>query len=351
MNELLTQLGIEGWLRPWWLVAAPLVAALAIVVLARTRTAAADWPNGEEARAAGARRGDPVRLLGLLLRAAALLLLGAVLAGPVGMHRAPPEPGFGLDIVLVLDASGSMRALDTQVENSWQTRLDLARRVVARFAERRADEGDRVALIVFGESAFTQCPLTSDGALLAAAVERVEAGMAGEATALGDALGLAVKRALGAEAMPGQTAASGKLAVLLTDGRHNAGALSVESSLALAVDAGLRVHTVAIGTSGDQVLMAAASDATARAPRRERHDVDSAALGRIANATGGLFFHARSSGDLDAVYAEIDAIERVERPLPARQRKTDRPEPLLALAGLCLLCEVTLVRTLWRRQP
>lgn len=351
MNELLAQLGIEGWLRPWWLVAAPVVTALAMLLLARTRPAAADWPGQAEAVEAGARRRDPVRLLGLLLRAASLLLLGGVLAGPVGVQRASPEPGFGLDIVLVVDASGSMRALDTQVGDSWQTRLDLARRVVARFAERRAQEGDRVALVVFGESAFTQCPLTSDGALLAAAVERVEAGMAGEATALGDALGLAVKRALGAEAAPGQSAASGKLAVLLTDGRHNAGALSVESSLALAVDAGLRVHTVAIGTSGDQVLMAAPAEAAVRAPRLERHDVDSATLDRIANATGGLFFPAHSSGDLDAVYAEIDAIERVERPLPARQRKTDRPEPLLALAGLCLLCEVTLVRGLWRRVP
>lgn len=351
MNEWLAQLGIEGWLRPWWLVAAPLIAALAMAAFARSRHATADWPDEGEAQAAGARRRDPVHFLGLFLRASALLLLGGVLAGPVGVHRAPPEPGFGLDIVLVVDASGSMRALDTQVEDSWQTRLDLARRVVARFAERRAAEGDRVALVVFGESAFTQCPLTSDGKLLAAAVERVEAGMAGEATALGDALGLAVKRALGAEATPGQAAASGKLAVLLTDGRHNSGALSVESSLALAVDAGLRVHTVAIGTSGDQVLMAAPSDAAARAPRLERHDVDSAALEGIANATGGLFFRARRSADLDAVYAEIDAIERVERPLPARQRKTDRPEPLLALAGLCLLCEVTLVRTLWRRLP
>ena len=351
MSEALAALGIESWLRPGWLIAAPLLAALTVTLAARRRPAAADWPDAGEARSAGARRADPVRGLGLLLRGAALLLLGAVLAGPVGVHRAPPEPGFGLDLVLVVDASGSMRALDAEVDGAWRTRLELARRVVARFAERRAAEGDRVALVVFGESSFTQCPLTSDGALLAAALGRVEVGMAGEATALGDALALAVKRALGGEAAGRSGAASGRVAVLLTDGRHNAGALSVESAVALAVDAGLRVHTVAIGTGGDQVPMAPAADAAARAPRLERHDVDPETLDRIASATGGLFFRAQRSGDLDAVYAEIDAIERVERPLPPRERYADRPEPLLALAGLCLLGEMALVRSLLRRVP
>jgi len=351
VNALLAELGIEGLLHPAWLVAALLGTLLAVVLAVRAQPTHADWPNTPAARAAGARGRDPVRALGLGLRAAALALLAVVFAGPVGVHRAPPEPGLGLDLVLVVDASGSMRALDAEVDGSWRTRLDLARQVVARFAERRAQEGDRVALVVFGESAFTQSPLTSDGALLAAALERVEPGMAGEATALGDALALAVKRALGGEAaVPGHSA-PGKVAVLLTDGRHNAGALSLESATALAVDAGLRVHTVAIGTGGEQVPMAPTQDSAARVPRLERHDVDTETLNRVASASGGRFFHARRSGDLDAVYAEIDSIERVERPLRSRERHTDRPEPLLALAGLCLLVEVTLVRSLWRRLP
>lgn len=351
MSDALAALGIESWLRPGWLLGGALVALLAAGAAWRIRPAAADWPDQDAARAAGAARTDVLRGVGLLLRGAALLLLGAVLAGPVGVHRTPPEPGLGLDLVLVVDASGSMRALDAEVEGSWQTRLDLARRVVARFAERRAAEGDRVALVVFGESAFTQCPLTSDGALLRAALERVEAGMAGEATALGDALALAVKRAAGAAAAVASAPSPGKVAVLLTDGRHNAGALSVESAVALAVDAGLRVHTVAIGTRGEGVPMAPASGRAAGAPRLERHDVDVETLEGIARATGGLFFRARRASDLEAVYAEIDAIERVERPLPARVERSDRPEPLLALAGLCLLGELTLVRSLWRRLP
>jgi Ca-activated chloride channel family protein len=348
LGEILRAAGIDGLARPGWLVAALLAALLAVLLAWRARPAAVGWPGEPEARAARARRTDPLRGAALLLRAAALAALAAVLAGPVGVHRAPPEPGFGLDLVLVVDASGSMRALDAELGGEWHTRLDLARQVVARFARQRAAEGDRVALVVLGETAFTQCPLTSDGGLLAAALERVEAGMAGEATALGDALALAVKRARGA-ATSGDLSL-GRVAVLLSDGRHNAGTLSVEAATALAVAEGLRVHTVAIGSAGEEVPMASAAGA-GRGLHFERHDVDVATLERIAAASGGRFFPARSSSDLDAVYAEIDALERVDRPRPARLRQTDRPEPLLALAGGLLLGEIALARVVRRRLP
>ena len=348
LGEILRAAGIDGLARPGWLATGLIVALLAMGLAWRARPPAVGWPGEPEARTARARRGDPTRGLALLLRGAALAALAAVLAGPVGVHRAPPEPGFGLDLVLVVDASGSMRALDAQLEGEWHTRLDLARQVVARFARQRAAEGDRVALVVLGETAFTQCPLTSDGGLLAAALERVEAGMAGEATALGDALALAVKRARGA-ATSGDLS-PGRVAVLLSDGRHNAGTLSVEAATALAVAEGLRVHTVAIGSAGEEVPMASTAGA-GRGLHFERHDVDVATLERIAAASGGRFFPARSSNDLDAVYAEIDALERVDRPRPARLRQTDRPEPLLALAGGLLLGEIALARVVCRRLP
>ena len=350
LGALLETAGIDALERPAWLVAALVLAALAWVLAARTRPPALAWPGQREARAAGARRPDRVRVLSLALRGGALAALAGVLAGPVGIHRAPPEPGFGLDLVLVVDASGSMRALDAEVQGEWHTRLDLARRVVARFAVQRAAEGDRVALVVFGESAFTQCPLTSDGALLGTALERVEAGMAGEATALGDALALAAKR-VATPRSAGAAAGAGPLAVLLTDGRHNAGGVSVEIATALAAAQGLRVHTVGIGTAGEEVPMAAPEARARRGLRFERHDVDAESLARIAAATGGRFFPVRRSGDLDAVYSEIDALERVERRLPPRLRHTRRPEPLLALAGSLLLGEIAVGRVARRRLP
>jgi len=345
LRPLLAALGTDALERPglfWWLAAACLLALLAAL---RRRPEAIAWSALPEAFAAGATRREWLPRLARSLRLAALLALGVVLAGPVGVHRAPPEPGHGLDLVLVIDASGSMRALDADVAGERRSRLALAREVVARFARQRAAEGDRVALVVFGETAFTLCPLTSDGRLLSVALARVEAGIAGEATALGEALALAVKRVAGGQ----QTA--GRVAVLLTDGRHNAGAVSVEAATALAGGDRVRVHTVAIGSSGQRVLMEQGPGEAGRGLRFERHDVDAQSLARIAASTGGSFFAARRSSDLAPVYAEIDRLERPVRRLPPRTRKTGRPEPWLVIAGGCLLAELALSRILWRRLP
>lgn len=348
LGPWLEAVGIDALARPGWLFVLLPAALLAFVLALRVGAPAIAWPDVHEARRAGARSFDGLRGAGLLLRLGALAALALALAGPVGVHRAPPEPGYGLDMTLVVDASGSMRALDATIGGQPRTRLDLARTAVKRFAEQRAAEGDRVALVVFGDRAFTQCPLTNDGELLGAALERIEAGMAGEATALGEALALALKRAAGAAGpVPGaEGPAAGRLVVLLTDGRHNAGAVSVEVATSLAATAGIRVHTVAIGSAGDDVPMQSTGGRAV-----ERHDVDGEALRKIADATHGRFFAARRLGDLELVYHEIDALERVARTLPPRVRHADRPEPLLALAGGFVLCEIAALRVLRRRLP
>jgi Ca-activated chloride channel family protein len=335
------------WL--WWLL--PFV-AISIAIRVRNRPAALGWPSLAAARSAGARRVDWVRGASIALRAFAAIALAMVLARPVGVHRAPPEPGFGLDLVLVVDASGSMRSVDTQVDGQRTPRIELARRAVARFAETRVAAGDRVALVVFGESAFTPCPLTSDSALLLAALARVEAGVAGEATALGEALALAVRRVIAGRptVAPGGPI-DGHAIVLLTDGRNNAGALSLDVATAIARDEGVRVHTVAIGTRGTETPMARGKTASVRSLRFERHDVDSKALAAVAAATGGRFFAARRSDELAAVYREIDALERVARRLPPRIRHSQRPEATLALAGVFLIAEVAIARVFGRRLP
>jgi Ca-activated chloride channel family protein len=361
IDAVASRLGIDALERPAWLPALLLVATAVVLLALRARPPALAWPDAALLRAAGARRSDPVRGAALALRALALAALAVALAGPLGHHASPPEPGSGLDLVLALDASGSMRALDARSEGEPLTRIALARDVVAHFAHARAAEGDRVALVVFGDSAFTLCPLTSDGALLSASLARVEAGIAGEATAAGDALALAVKRAGGVPdgaLAPGAAAtpripapAAGRVVVLLTDGRHNAGSLSLEAATAIAAASAVRVHTVAIGTAGQEVPMAPAPGELALRPRYERHDVDPETLRGVAQATGGRFYHARNPADLEAVYAEIGRLERVSRRLPPRVRRSERPEPLLAAAGGLLLLEIALARVLRRRIP
>jgi Ca-activated chloride channel family protein len=355
--EPLSLAGIDGFAAPHWLV---ILAPLALLLLAwslRRRPAAAAWPALDEARVAGARRLDGMRLCALLLRSGAALALIAALAGPLGRGAELRHEHEGLDLVLVVDSSGSMRALDAEGERGPRRRLDLALEVVSRFALDRVAEGDRVGLVVFGDSAFTQCPLTSDGNLLAASLQRVEAGVAGEATALGDALALAVKRVIAGDPAASEDAGTdgapmrplaGRLVVLLTDGRSNAGSVPPDVAAALAAFHRIRVHTVGIGSHGD---VAMADESGGRELRFERHDLDADTLQQIATASGGRFFHARASGDLASVYAEIDQLERVPRKAPPRMQGAPLPEPFLATAGGLLLLELLVSRVLWRRIP
>lgn len=343
--------GIDAFERPALLVAALLVALAAGFVATRREAPALPWSAWPEVVAAGARHRDFGRIATVAGRALALLLLGVALAGPVRQHRAPPPPGEGLDLVLVLDTSESMQALDAEVAGTWRTRLELARAVVARFASQRIAEGDRVGLVVFGETAFTLCPLSSDGRLLGTALERVTPGMAGSATAVGDALALAVKRAQPQPEDASATApVAGRLVVLLTDGRSNAGAIPTDVAASLARARGVRVHTVGIGGAGD-VTMERAEAAGGRGLRFERHDLDRETLAAIAATTGGQFFAAQSSADLDAVYTAIDAQERVPRRSPPREHHTTHPEPFLAGAALLMAIEAATARGIARRIP
>lgn len=340
---------IDGFERPAWLVLGAALLLLGAWLATRNRPDALPWPAWSEAEAAGARR-DRSTWLPAIARGGAIALLAIALAGPVTEHRAPPPPGEGLDLVLVLDASDSMRALDAQVDGEWRTRFALARSVVARFARERAADGDRIALVVFGETAFTLSPLSSDGALLDAALTRAEAGMAGGATALGDALALAVKRvARDADEARSAGPVAGRLVVLLTDGRSNAGAVPPAVAAALASARGVRVHTVGIGSTGDVAMEP--PGAAGRGVRVERHDLDTETLSAIAAATGGRHFEAGSSAALQDVYEEIDALERVARRPPPRVRRTPHPEPWLAGAGGLVALELLWARGLFRRIP
>jgi len=282
-------------------------------------------------------------LLSLALRGGALALLAAALAEPVGLVRENPAGGEGIDLVIALDASGSMNALDGQLEGARVTRLELARAVVSEFVRQR--EGDRIGIITFGQHAFTQSPLTADHRLVQAAIQRIEVGVAGDQTALGEAIGLATRRLRA----PGAPPDAERTLVLFTDGRHNSGQLAPETAAQIARMEGVRIHAVGIGSSGQEVPFA---QKTPGEPLRfEKVDLDQKTLESVAAHTGGLFFHARRPEDLRDVTAAIDAtLARPHQGEPRYRRAA--LAPIVLLFALALLGgEALLTHGLLRRLP
>ncbi len=287
-------------------------------------------------------RPDLAFLLSVVSRSLEIRLIVLCVARPVGLVPENPAGGSGVDLVIALDASGSMLALDGQLEGRQVTRLELARRAVADFV--RARSGDRIGLVAFGEHAFTLCPLTVDHRLVLESLARVEAGLVGDATAVGEAIGLGTQRlSIAQEAQQGQ-----RVLVLVTDGRHNSGKLAPQTAAGLAARADVRIHSVGVGTSG---LVPFAQPGSGAPMRFERVDLDRETLQSVAKTTGGHFFHARRPEDLAGVARAIDQLEARPRELEPIYRHASLAPAALALALGLLLAEAALAHGLLRRLP
>lgn len=311
---------------PWWLLALPLP-WLVLRFPARTPAAGAALrvPFGERIDAIAAASGLRARRRGLgawAWIAWALLCLAAARPQQLGEPIAPPARGRQL--MLALDLSASMSEPDMTLGGQPVDRLAAAKAVIADFLERR--EGDRVGLLVFGRRAYALTPLTLDRDSVREQLGDSVAGLAGQETAIGDALGLAVKR-LQAQP-PGQ-----RVVILLTDGVNTAGLLDPLRAAQIAADAGVRVHTIAFGGDGGlslfgfQLPMPGAGD-----------EIDESTLQAIAERTGGRFFRARDTSQLVGIYEEIDRLEPVATAGPAVRPVIERyPWPLAAAFALGVL--------------
>jgi Ca-activated chloride channel family protein len=318
-----------------------LVALLALVAVARGPRRLRVPSAGKDAASARAWP-DLAFLVSVALRTLALGLLVVTAARPVGLIPENPAGGSGVDLVIALDASGSMLALDGQLDGRQVTRLELAKRAVAEFV--RARGGDRIGLVVFGEHAFTQCPLTVDHRLVQEALARVEAGLVGDATALGEAIGIGTQRL----SISGGPDDGRRILVLVTDGRHNSGKLAPQTAAELAARAGVRIHAVGVGSSG---LVPFAQPGAGTPMRFERVDLDRDTLQSVTASTGGHFFQARRPEDLGEVAAAIDRLEARPRALEPRNRHASLAPLSLALALALLLLEAALAHGLVRRLP
>ncbi len=255
----------------------------------------------------------------------AFLLLCTAAARPqwVGEVEAPPRSGR--DLMLAVDTSGSMAADDMSIGGRRVDRLQAVKLVLGDFLDRR--EGDRVGLVLFGQQAYLVTPLTFDRSSLRHQLDTSAVGLAGRETAIGDAIGLAVKRL---RERPEQQ----RVLILLTDGANNAGELEPQQAAELARANHVRVHTVAFGSDaqrGPFGLMLPSAE------------IDEPTLEKIAETTGGRFFRARNTADLAGIYAELDRLEPLEqegeRIRPREELFVGPAAAALALALLALLLQ------------
>ncbi|RJQ66385.1 MAG: VWA domain-containing protein [Desulfobacteraceae bacterium] len=236
----------------------------------------------------------------------ALVLLVAALARPQwGMQRLPIETP-GINIILALDLSESMAALDFQHDGKIINRLAAVKTVVADFIGKRST--DRMGVVVFGSQAYTQLPLTRDYATIAAILERLEIGAAGRSTAIGDAIGISLKRLADIESRS-------NIIILITDGRSNSGELQPEVAAGIAAGQGVKIHTIGVGGQGRAPFLIN-DPVFGRRYVYQEVDMDEAALKAIAETTGGLYFRAQDMEELQGIYTVIDAMEKTKVQAP-----------------------------------
>ncbi len=278
-----------------WLVRALLPAATPI------QTAALSVPfyhRIKQLTAAGSQQhqhGKTTQLITLLI----WLTLLIAAAGPQWLGPPKPIPQQGRNIMLALDLSGSMQLPDMKLKGKRVDRLTIVKAMARKFINQRI--GDKVGLIVFGSRAYLQTPLTFDRKTVQLMLNDATIGLAGKQTALGDAIGLAIKRL---EKVPTKS----RILILLTDGANNTGVLSPIQAAKLAAQDNIKIYTIGIGANsmmvpgffGAQMINPSA-------------DLDEGALQKIAKLTGGLFFRAKNTAELQKVYRTIDKLEPVSQ--------------------------------------
>jgi Ca-activated chloride channel family protein len=243
----------------------------------------------------------------------------------------------GIDIVLALDISGSMRAEDFKPNN----RLYVAKDVAKRFVEGRV--GDRIGLVVFAGGAYTQCPRTMDYSILQSLLDQVDFGQVPDGTAIGMALATSVNRLRQAE---GQS----RIVILLTDGQNNAGEIDPITAAEAARALGVKVYTIGAGTDGPARIPV---DDPVFGRRYVTIDasVDEESLAEIARLTDGRYYRATSAEALAAIYGEINQMEKTEAETVEYIQYNEKG-PLLALfAALALVGGLAIAETAGNRIP
>ncbi len=266
----------------------------------------------------------------------ALTLLIVAMARPQDMLQEEKVSTEGIDIVIAMDISGSMQAMDFEPD-----RLGAAKKTASDFVDARKD--DRIGLVVFAGESFTQCPVTTDHAILNVLMKDLSNdNLIEDGTAIGMGLATAINRLKDSQS-------ESKVVILLTDGVNNKGFIDPMTAAETAEEFGIKVYTIGIGTKGQAPYPA--RDLFGRTVTRMMEvQIDEELLEQIATMTGGQYFRATDNNSLKDIYAEIDKMEKTEVEISSIRRFTERFHPLAILAvailSLDLLLRLTILRGL-----
>jgi Ca-activated chloride channel family protein len=272
-----------------------------------------------------------------VLRTLAIVFLAFALARPQSGRKGQEISSEGIDIILALDISGSMRAEDFKPHN----RLYVAKQVIKEFIEGR--HTDRIGLVVFSKQSFTQCPLTLDYGVLFNFLDKVSFGMIEDGTAIGLAIANAVNRLRESEA-------KGKVVILLSDGRNNAGEIDPITAAQAAKAMKVKIYTIGAGKPGNAPYPVDDPIFGKRYIYVE-NEIDEPTLQQIAQITGGEYFRAKDEEALSRIYKQISEMEQTEIKVKEYLQYNELFSNYALVGLLLLVTEIVLANTRYRKIP
>jgi len=321
-----------------------LLALLPLLAFLRGRKGAAAairYSSAQTAKAiAGARKSRAGKWLGTL-RILALGALVVALAQPQIVHGTSEVDAGGIDIILAVDVSGSMEALDFTINNEPANRVEVVKQVMSQFIEERPD--DRIGLVAFAGRPYMVSPLTLDHQWLQKRLQTIHSGMVEDGTAIGSALGSSINR------LRDQKAKS-KVVILLTDGMNNAGKILPITAAEAAETFGIKIYTIGAGSCGE-VPVPITDQFGNRKIVRAKVDIDEKTLKHVAQMTGAQYYRATDTDSLEKIYNDINKLETTTRKIKKFEHRNEMF--LWAALGALLLMgiELTLNQTRFRRLP
>ena len=328
------------FLQPEWFW---LLALLPLVLLWRGRrgpVAAIEYSDVSLAREVARRGRSKIGMLMWMLPILAGSLMIVGLARPQRADGRSEVTANGIDIVLGLDVSGSMQALDFRIENQRVNRIEVVKTVVSKFIDERPD--DRIGIIAFAGAPYLVSPITLDHDWLQQNLDRVAVGGVDDGTAIGSAIAAGVNRLR-------LTQAKSKVIILLTDGVNNTGKISPIAAAEAARAMGVKIYTIGVGVRGDAPIPIRDAMGNARMVMA-KVDVDEKTLQAVADATGGKFYRATDTDSLQRIYEQINRLEKNAQTVQKFEHTEELYPwaliPALGILGLSLLLQQTRLRRL-----